>query len=263
MLIKNKFMNATNLKILAAILMVLDHIHQMWAFDGAPIWLTWLGRLVFPMFLFAMSESFHYTRSRKKLMLRLFIASCLMSIGSMILAKLLPNENIVLMNNAFSTFFIASLYMLFYDLIKDGIKQKQPLKVIGGILLCFVPLLTALPMLMLLQSEAPSLWLTRIAILIPNILMVEGGPMMVALGLMFYIFRPWRWAQAASLALVSAITFISAFMSQGTGSFQWLMVFAAIPILMYNGEKGRGMKNFFYIFYPAHIYLLYIIATLT
>jgi len=41
-----------------------------------------------------------------------------------------------------------------------------------------------------------------------------------------------------------------------------MMIFAVIPIFLYNGEKGRGMKYFFYIFYPAHIYILYIIATL-
>ncbi|MEG1476828.1 MAG: TraX family protein, partial [Oscillospiraceae bacterium] len=27
--------------------------------------------------------------------------------------------------------------------------------------------------------------------------------------------------------------------------------------LMYNGKRGKPMKKLFYIFYPAHIYILY------
>ena len=43
---------------------------------------------------------------------------------------------------------------------------------------------------------------------------------------------------------------------------QSLMALAAIPMILYNGERGKGMKNFFYIFYPAHIGLLYCISAL-
>jgi len=258
-------LNATTLKILAIILMVFDHIHQMWAHAGAPMWLICLGRPVFPIFLFAMSESFHYTHSRKDFLKRLLIASWIMTVCNMVLQSILPNDNIVLMNSAFSTFFIAGLYMLFYDMLIDGVKTRKAGKIAAAILLCFVPILTSLPALLvanLANNNAFSPPAIRIMLsacfLLPNILLVEGGYVMVALGVLFYALRKWRWAQIAVLAALSALVFI-----KGSGAgIQWLMVFAAIPMLLYNGEKGRGMKNFFYIFYPAHIYLLYIIATL-
>ena len=41
---------------------------------------------------------------------------------------------------------------------------------------------------------------------------------------------------------------------------QWLMI-GALPLMMrYNQEKGRGMKYFFYVFYPAHTFLLFYLA---
>ena len=55
---EGKILDATNLKLLAAVLMLLDHIHQMFSAVGAPLWLTMAGRPVFPLFLFAASESF-------------------------------------------------------------------------------------------------------------------------------------------------------------------------------------------------------------
>lgn len=35
--------------------------------------------------------------------------------------------------------------------------------------------------------------------------------------------------------------------------------FAALPMLLYNGRKGPSLKYFFYIFYPAHLLILYLI----
>jgi hypothetical protein len=40
------------------------------------------------------------------------------------------------------------------------------------------------------------------------------------------------------------------------------MGFAAVFVLLYNGKRGAGLKDFFYVFYPLHIYVLYILATL-
>ena len=45
-------------------------------------------------------------------------------------------------------------------------------------------------------------------------------------------------------------------------NFQCFMILALPLLLLYNGERGKGHKNFFYAYYPAHIYVLYIISHL-
>lgn len=96
-----------------------------------------------------------------------------------------------------------------------------------------------------------------VMLMIPNLFTVEGGIFMVLLGLIFYIFRTNRKIQFLVLIILSFL----AFYTNRTG-VQWMMVFAIIPLYFYNREKGRGDKNFFYIFYPVHIYILYIVASL-
>lgn len=44
--------------------------------------------------------------------------------------------------------------------------------------------------------------------------------------------------------------------------YQWMMVFAMVPILFYNGKYGQGLKKVFYIYYPAHIAALYLLGSL-
>ena len=118
--------------------------------------------------------------------------------------------------------------------------------------------MTALPIWFVLGMEYPPLWFDQALFLLPNVLLADGGFPFVALGVLFYVFRRWRFAQIAGLATLATIFYTTL----NPSSPQWMMVFAAIPMLLYSGEKGRGMKSFFYIFYPAHIYALYIIATL-
>ena len=42
-------------------------------------------------------------------------------------------------------------------------------------------------------------------------------------------------------------------------NFQCFMILALPLLLLYNGKRGKGYKRFFYIYYPAHVYVLYIV----
>lgn len=258
-----KPLNITAIKMIAAALMLMDHIHQMFAADGAPVWLTMAGRAVFPMFLFAAAESFHYTRSKKKYLLRLLFAGWGMTVFTFMLERAVPNDHVVLMNNAFTTFFVSGLYMLFWDWFSDGIRKRDAKKTAKAVLCCFLPVLCALPLFVIaLPSAGGNISASAVRILVtasmflPNILMVEGGCAMAALGVLFYIFREKRAVQMLVLSGLSALTWAAG------GGIQWLMCLAIIPMALYNGERGRGMKHFFYVFYPAHIGILYLLASL-
>ena len=41
-----------------------------------------------------------------------------------------------------------------------------------------------------------------------------------------------------------------------TQNCQWMMIFALPIMLMYNGEKGKGYKPLFYIYYPLHLFII-------
>ena len=198
---KHAFLTANALKLLACALMFVDHIHEFFNIYGAPHWLKIPGRLVFPLFLFLAADSFHYTRNRKAYMTRLFLGSLTMVVGTLIISQLFPNDQIVIANNAFSTFFVTGIYVIAYDWIKDGVVKKDWSRLFKGIGLALLPIVAVLPvlfvlgpgmeMLQALPSQLSSL-IISLVMLIPNILTVEGGFLFVILGLAFYILRKNR-----------------------------------------------------------------------
>lgn len=153
--------------------------------------------------------------------------------------------------------------MLFWDWLREGIRTRSPRKILQAVGGGLVSVLCALPiylvaLLSFREDVSPALirLLAAAALLVPNILTVEGGVFMVALGVLFYMFRAHRAAQIAALLLLSGVVYLSG------DKVQSLMGLAAIPMLLYNGERGRGMRNFFYLFYPAHIAVLYLLSAL-
>lgn len=259
---KFKILNGTQIKLLAAIFMFFDHVHEMFYWHGAPMWLTMLGRPVFPLFLFMSAEAFHYTRDRHRYLRRLLTGTWIMAILTTVLQRMFPMDDVILINNAFSTFFVSALWMGACDLFRSGLKECRKRNIIKAIGIALLPVIFCIPVLMAGTLAASPTYnqtivdiLLFLSMVLPNVMMAEGGIGMCLIGLVFYIFRKHRWVQFSFLLAISLLLLI-----RSPQNIQWMMIFAAIPMLLYNGQKGKGLKNFFYIYYPAHIAFLYLLA---
>ena len=68
-----KGLDSTQLKTIALVLMVLDHIHYFFEFTGCiPTVFSMLGRLSAPLFLFCTVEGFAHTHDRKRYFIRIW-----------------------------------------------------------------------------------------------------------------------------------------------------------------------------------------------
>jgi hypothetical protein len=256
-----KCLTGSSIKLLGVVMMVFDHLHQMFFMFGIPIWFTWVGRLSAPLFLFMCAEGFYHTRSKGRYMLLLLAGFEFMNIASRLLSAAMPNSDIVLMNNIFGTLLLCTIYMWATDTLRVGIQKKRIGKVALSVLLIFAPVgigvvfysLFTVPGFIGHPYAQHIIFLLQ---LIPNMAVIEGGIPFVLLGLLFHLFREKRLFQLVALAAVALLS-----LPMGD-TVQWMMIFAAIPIFLYSGTRGKGSKYFFYIFYPAHIYMFYIISCL-
>lgn len=232
--------------------MFLDHTYDAFSAMGAPIWMTLLGRVVAPIFLFLSSEGYHYTHSKWNYMKNLLIFFWITNIATSLIQIILPNPHIILINSMLGTLFLTVLAMWTWDgLCSFKIDKSYFIKSLFSLFYLIVFPFIVIMLSGLFQTR----WFIFITLNIPTMFFVEGGPIFILLGLLFYIFRKNRLLQVGILLIISLIVLIS-------GNWvQSFMALAVIPIYLYNGMQGKKMKWFFYIFYPAHIVLIYSFVT--
>ena len=100
----------------------------------------------------------------------------------------------------------------------------------------------------------------------------DGGVGFILGGVLLYALRGHRkiqvlawaaWAFLIDMGSVSYLLRMGGGISLGQAmllSYQWMEVFAAPLMLLYNGQRGAGHKQLFYWFYPAHVYGLYLLS---
>lgn len=261
-------LNNYQIKIIALILMVIDHIHYNFASQlNIPMAFTIIGRISAPLFIFMTAEGMFYTKDRFSFVKRLYIASVLMMVGNDIINRFLVHpRGAALMNNIFATLFLITYFIFIGGKLKDSYKNKKIIQLILNIFLILLPIIMDIIFIMFIMPSYNMIWIKIFMTFIPMPNMVEGGFIFVLLGILFYVLRDKKILLSIMYILLSFIIFYlganSNYSLENTfnHNIQWFMVFSLVFIRLYNNEKGKSNKWFFYIFYPAHIYILLAIS---
>ena len=221
---KYQILDGTTLKIIAMISMVFDHTGDV--FSPNVMWPRMIGRLAMPIFSFFIAEGFAHTRDKKKYLGRLGLFALISEIPFDLAfdGRLgLGHQNIML------TFFLAGLALMLFDRIRDGNgSEGERIPVVKTVLGVFaVAGIAALALLL----RADYTVFAVIAVFLFYVLRQKHPLLRSGVGVAF-------------LALTRTIGYYAA-----TG-------FSFIPLSLYNGQKGKGLKWLFYIFYPGHLLLL-------
>lgn len=226
-------LNRNQLKYIAIISMLIDHIgmHFVSIHTLPGILCRVLGRLAAPIMFLFLAEGFRYTRSKKKYAFRL---------GGFALISQIP-----------------------YALANHDTLLTVDLNVIYTMFLSFLLLLVLEKM-----PEGNWRWLAAGGLIGASVLGDWGifGPLYV---MAFYFNHGNRKAEVKNYCTISAgmvilqIAFCIANDYHWYGELWQLGLFLFIPVLyLYNGEPGSRKqfhKWFFYIFYPVHLLVIWII----
>ena len=240
---KSKILDSNQLKLIAIIAMTVDHI--AWAmFDGypsalLPLVMHIIGRLTCPIMCYFIAEGYHYTRNINKYTFRLF-AFAFVSHFAYIFAS-----NDFVDFKSFIPFYYGNflnqtsvMWSLAWGLVMlrivDSRRIKSIYKVLLVTLICIITL--------------PSDWSCIAALCIMAIGTNRGDFRKQMSWMIFYV------------ALYSLVYFFA--IDKAYGILQMGVVLSIPVIAMYNGKRGKNpkinkfMKWFFYIFYPAHLFVI-------
>ena len=229
-------LNATYLRLLALALMLLDH---MWAtIVPGNDWMTFIGRLAFPIFAFQIAEGYYHTSDFKRYAKRLLLFALISEIPF----------NLMMGSSVINPFHQNVMFTLLLGLL--GIRAVDRARQGGGLW--------------------KSLGILLLVILGGAVGLVDYGYLGVLTVIAFGVLRGFRGEKLAQLV---AMILLHGVLVEGRvfilGSFeikeQILAVLALIPIWLYNGEKGprsKALQYGSYIFYPAHMLILHLIRTI-
>lgn len=255
-------MTSTTLKIIALVLMFMDHVAQF--IPGAPLWFHWVGRISAPLFMFCMAWGFFYTHDRQKYLIRMYCFGLGMGIVDIVCNNIYPDPVAFVSNNIFVTLFLVGIITWLIEYRKTDRKMGTQLMILFAV----YQVITTILCVVAGQWSALTGIMSFVGAITANLIFNEGSFIFVFLGVLIYFNK-----EDQKRLILAYVLFCLAFFSLEwtadpqlsalfSTNYQWMMI-ASLPfMLMYNGEKGRGLKYLFYVFYPVHIVILFFIGNI-
>lgn len=217
--------------------MFVDHLGFI-IFPNA-IFLRVIGRVAFPIFAFCVAEGLHYTKSRKKYVLTLLLFALISQIPYYFIFNTFFKFNVLF------TFLIAIIVIFLIEQYSKSLKDSKSFISIGYLLLLLIILFGL--------------------VIITPFRMLEYDIFGVATVMIFYFLREkplWKYLLFALTMIL--LTLFGAYLSNEftfATTYPFFSILAIIPLLLYNSSRGKlNLKYFFYIFYPTHLMLLWLIG---
>ncbi|MDD3174664.1 MAG: TraX family protein [Herbinix sp.] len=256
-----------------------------------------IGRLAFPIFCFLLVEGFLHTRNRQKYAIRLAIFSLVSEIpfDLAIFGKTIDMSH----QNVFFTLLIGLLVMIGFKAVSDKKRDKKllPAMVVAGAILigCVVTyyvkgliriiniiltisktttassidILTLIILTAIFSSIAlliyavmnkksslkASVWFADLGVLAAGMLLAEllktdySGFGVLTIAIMYGLRKSYMKSMLGGCITLTILSF-----SEFTAFFDLIL------IRFYNGKRGINLKYIFYLFYPVHLFLLYLIC---
>ncbi|NLL01082.1 MAG: hypothetical protein GX271_10535 [Clostridiales bacterium] len=238
------------LKIVAIIAMLIDHLTVVinpandWVFIAGRL----IGRIAFPIFIFLIVEGFYNTSNVKNYLRRL---------GIFALISELPFD--LAFYNSFYAKEGGNIKIDLSNMFSDGQVFDTVIKRFMGhqnvFFTLFLGLLTIWLMSMIEKKYSKNMLYVNILNAVVTLAVSIAAAFLrtdynyrgILLIVAFYLFRGSNLLLLISMLILSS-DIVTAFAA-----------LAVIPIAFYNGKKGKDIKYFFYIFYPAHIFILFIL----
>lgn len=227
-MIKKLGLTNNQLKIIAMLAMLSDHVGKVLLPQYSILQI--IGRLAFPIFAFMIAEGCYYTRNK----LRYFLTIFLLGLGCQTVYLVAEKS---LYQNILITFSLSII--IIFSLENYRIKRE---KTSGKIL--FFTILTVFIIVIVLPVA-----------LIDQGFVIDYGVCGVLLPVAIF-YAPDKLRKL----IFSAGLLILLTLDLG-GGIQWFSLFALPLLALYNQKRGKyNIKPLFYIFYPAHLVVIYFLA---